>query len=250
MAWADLRGRRALISGASRGIGAAIAKELAAAGADVVINYAGAGAAAEEVAAACRLCGVRAKAIAADISQAAECERLVAKAAEFLGGVDILVNNAGIVRDNLLMRMSEAEIDEVLATNLRGAILLSKHCSRLMMKQRYGRIISIGSVVGMVGNAGQVNYAAAKAGLIGMTKSLARELAARGITANVVAPGFIATDMTAKLNPAQQEAMIGTVPLGRAGTARDVAAAVLFLASDMAGYITGEVLRVDGGMAM
>lgn len=244
----NLKGKRALVTGGSRGIGRAIALELAAAGADVVINYAGSHAAAEQTAAACQEFGAKAVAIQADISQADEVECLFAKAKEALGGVDILVNNAGITRDALLLRMSDDDIDSVLATNLRGAMLCSRAAAKLMIKARFGRIISISSVVALCGNAGQVNYAAAKAGLIGMSKSLAKELAGRGITVNAVAPGFITTDMTAALTEAQQREMLAGVPMKRAGEPKDVAAVVRFLASDEAAYITGQVVSVDGGM--
>lgn len=245
----SLKGKRALVTGGSRGIGRAIALELAAAGADVVINYAGSHAAAEQTAAACQEFGAKAVAIQADISQADEVECLFAKAKEALGSVDILVNNAGITRDALLLRMSDDDIDSVLATNLRGAMLCSRAAAKLMIKARFGRIISISSVVALCGNAGQANYAAAKAGLIGMSKSLAKELAGRGITVNVVAPGFITTDMTAVLTEAQQREMLAGVPMKRAGEPKDVAAVVRFLSSDEAAYITGQVISVDGGMA-
>lgn len=245
-----LTGRRALVTGAARGIGRAVALELAAAGADVVINYAGSKSAAEQLADECRALGVRATAIQADISKGDEVAALFAQAVDFLGGLDILVNNAGITRDGLLLRLSDDDIDAVLATNLRGAMLCARSAAKIMLKQRAGRIVSISSVVALRGNAGQVNYAAAKAGLIGMSKSLARELAGRGITVNVVAPGFISTDMTATLTEAQQAQMLAGVPMGRAGEPQDVAAVVRFLASDAAAYITGQVLSVDGGMAM
>lgn len=244
----SLKGRRALVTGGGRGIGRAIALELAAAGADVAINYAGSHLAAEQTAAACRELGVRARAIQADISRTDEVERLFDEAKAALGGVDILVNNAGITRDSLLLRMSDDDIDSVLATNLRGAMLCSRAAAKLMIKARFGRIISISSIVALCGNAGQANYAAAKAGLIGMSKSLAKELAVRGITVNAVAPGFIRTDMTAALTEAQQEEMLAKVPIKRPGEPWDVAAVVRFLASDEAAYITGQVISVDGGM--
>lgn len=246
----DLSGKRALVTGAGRGIGRAIALELAQAGADVVINYAGSKSAAESVAMECRAQGVRAVAIQADISQADEVERLFAEAQTALGGVDILVNNAGITRDSLLLRMPDEDIDSVLATNLRGAMLCARSAAKLMLKQRSGRIISVSSVVALRGNAGQANYAAAKAGLIGMSKSLARELAARNVTVNVIAPGFIKTDMTAVLSESQQAQMIAEIPMKRAGEPQEVAAVVRFLASDAAAYITGEVIAIDGGMAI
>lgn len=244
----DLSGKRALVTGAGRGIGRAIALELAAAGADVVINYAGSRAAAEEVAEECRKLGAKAVAIQADVSSADDVARLFSEAVEFLGGLDILVNNAGITRDGLLLRLSDADIDEVLAVNLRGALLCARAAAKVMLRQRCGRIISISSVVGVRGNAGQANYAAAKAGLIGMSKALARELGGRGVTVNVLAPGFIESDMTAALSAAVREQMLAGVSLGRAGVPQDVAGAVRFLASDEAGYITGQVLGIDGGM--
>lgn len=244
----DLTGKRALVTGAGRGIGRAIALELAAAGADVVINYAGSRAAAEEVAEECRKLGAKAVAIQADVSSADDVARLFGEAVEFLGGLDILVNNAGITRDGLLLRLSDADIDEVLAVNLRGALLCARAAAKVMLRQRCGRIISISSVVGVRGNAGQANYAAAKAGLIGMSKALARELGGRGVTVNVLAPGFIESDMTAGLSAAVRGQMLAGVPLGRAGVPQEVAGAVRFLASDEAGYITGQVLGIDGGM--
>ena len=194
--------------------------------------------------------GARALAVRCDVSDAAQAEGLAKTAVETFGRVDILVNNAGITRDNLLMRMSEAEFDAVIAANLKGAFLCMKAVSRLMLKQRYGRIVNLSSVVGLRGNAGQVNYAASKAGVIGMTKSLAKELAARGVNVNAVAPGFIETDMTAVLTDAARSAAQGSIPMGRLGAPEDVAKAVAFLAGDEAAYITGQVLAVDGGMAM
>lgn len=244
----SLSGKRALVTGAARGIGRAIACELAAAGADVVINYAGSREAAEQVAADCRALGVRALAVQADVADSAAVARLFAESVEFLGGLDILVNNAGITRDGLLLRLSDDDIDKVLATNLRGAMLCARAAAKIMLKQRSGRVINISSVVALCGNAGQTNYAAAKAGLIGMSKSLARELGGRGVTVNVLAPGFIETDMTAVLSDGQREQMLSRVPLGRAGLPQDVANAVRFLAADEAGYITGQVLGIDGGM--
>ncbi len=245
-----LDGKRAIVTGASRGIGRAIALELARQGARVVVNFASNAAAADEVVAAIVAMGGEALAVGADVRTADGAGRLVAACLEGFGGLDILVNNAGITRDTLLMRMSEDDWDAVLATNLKGAFHCIKAAQRPILKQRSGRIISIGSVSGLVGNAGQANYAAAKAGLVGLIKSVARELGARGITCNLVAPGFVETDMTAKLPAGILETALSHIPLGRLGRPEDVAAAVAFLASDAAAYITGQVICVDGGMAM
>ena len=240
----------ALITGASRGIGRATALELAKAGAKIVINYAGNAAAAQEVLKAIQEMGGQAIAVQANIAVAAEVDELIQKAVEAFGSIDILVNNAGITRDTLLMRMKEADWDAVLDTNLKGVFLCTKAVSKLMLKQRSGRIINMTSVVGLTGNASQANYAAAKAGVVGFTKSMAKELGSRGITVNAVAPGFIATDMTEVLPDSVKEQMTRTIPLGRPGTPSDVAKAVLFLCSDAAAYITGQTLNVDGGMVM
>lgn len=245
-----LQGKRALVTGGNRGIGRAIALQLAEAGADIMINYVGDPAEAEATTAECRSYGVKAACCFADISQEQAVEELFAEMVRQLGGVDILVNNAGITRDALLLRLSPADFDAVLATNLRGTFLCMKQASKLMMKQRFGRIINISSVVALRGNAGQVNYAASKAGIIGMTKSLAKELASRNVTVNALAPGFIETAMTAELPEAVRGKMLESIPAGRMGQPEDVAAAALFLASPQAAYITGQVLRVDGGMAM
>lgn len=246
----SLTGKIALVTGGSRGIGRAICLELASLGADVAINYAGNSAAAQQTAEDCRALGVQAEVFQADVADAAACDGMVKAVIAQLGRVDILVNNAGVTRDNLLVRMSEEEFDTVLDTNLKGAFHCMKAVYRPMMKQKSGRIISLGSIVGLRGNAGQANYAASKAGLIGMSKSVAKELAGRGVTVNVVTPGFIDTDMTAALPVAAKSAMLGTIPMGRLGAPEDVARAVAFFASEEAGYITGQVLSVDGGMAV
>ena len=243
-------GKTALVTGGSRGIGRAICLELAEGGANVVLCYAGNEAAAQETVQAVEALGAKALAVHCDVSDAAGVDGLVKAAVETFGRIDILVNNAGITRDNLLMRMSEADFDQVVAANLKGAFLCMKAVSRLMLKQRYGRIVNLSSVVGLRGNAGQVNYAASKAGVIGMTKSLAKELASRGVTVNAVAPGFIETDMTAALSESARAAAQGSIPMNRLGTPEDVARVVAFLAGDGAAYITGQVLAVDGGMAM
>ena len=245
-----LDGKVALVTGGSRGIGRAIALRLGQEGADVAVcarNVEAAGEVASEIEGLGRKCLVR----ACDVADAEQAGALIAATIEELGQLDILVNNAGVTRDNLLMRMKEADWDEVLAINLKGAFNCARAAVRPMLKARGGRIVNITSVVGLQGNAGQVNYAASKAGLIGLTKSLARELASRGITANAVAPGLVPeTGMTGELAAEVQQQMLSAVPLGRAGTPEDVAHAVAFLASEQAAYITGQVLAVDGGMVM
>ena len=246
----NFEGKTALVTGGSRGLGRAVCLELAKGGASVVLCYAGNEAAAQETVREIEALGAKALAICCDVSDAAQVDALVKAAVETFGRIDILVNNAGITRDNLLMRMSEADFDAVISTNLKGTFLCMKAVSRLMLKQRYGRIVNLSSVVGLRGNAGQVNYAASKAGIIGMTKSLAKELASRGVTVNAVAPGFIETDMTAALTDAARAAAQGSIPMNRLGAPEDVAKAAAFLASDDAAYITGQVLAVDGGMAM
>ncbi len=245
-----LEGKTALVTGASRGIGRAVAIALAAAGAKVAVNYAGNDAAAEETKAAIEAVGGTAILVKADIADCEAVEKMVADTVEAFGQIDILVNNAGITRDGLLMRMKNEDFDAVINTNLKGVYYTTKAVTKLMMKKRYGRIINMASVVGLTGNAGQANYAAAKAGVIGFSKTVAKELASRGITCNMVAPGLIATDMTKDLPEKAKEAMMTSIPLGRAGQPEDVAQAVLFLASDNASYITGQVINVDGGMVM
>ena len=245
-----LKDKTAIVTGASRGIGRAIALELAKRGAYVIVNYNGSKEAAEETVRAIEAAGGRAEAYQCDVSDCEACEKLIGYVMDERGRIDILVNNAGITRDNLLMRMSEEDFDKVLNTNLKGAFHTMRLVSRHMLKQRSGRIINMASVVGVAGNAGQVNYAASKAGIIGMTKSAAKELASRSITVNAVAPGFIETDMTEKLSDKVKEQAVGQIPLGKFGSAEDVAKAVAFLASDDAGYITGQVIHVDGGMVM
>ena len=245
-----LEGKVALVTGASRGIGRAIAIELAKNGADVVVNYAGNEAAALEVVGAIEALGRSASAVKCNVASAAEVEAMVSGAIERYGKIDILVNNAGITRDNLLMRMKEEEFDEVIDTNLKGVFNCIKAVTRPMMKQRSGRIVNISSVVGALGNPGQANYVAAKAGVIGLTKSVARELASRNITVNCVAPGFIETDMTDKLTPELKEAMLKQIPLAALGQPEQIAKVVRFLASDESSYMTGQTLHVDGGMYM
>ncbi|WP_298592392.1 3-oxoacyl-[acyl-carrier-protein] reductase [uncultured Mitsuokella sp.] len=245
-----LDGKAALVTGASRGIGRAVALRLAKEGAKVVVNYAGNEKAAEETKAAVEAAGSEAVCVRADVANADEVAALFDAAVKAFGTVDILVNNAGITRDGLLVRMKDEDFDAVLATNLRGVYLCTKAASKIMMKKRSGRIVNMTSVVGLMGNVGQTNYAAAKAGILGFSKSAAKELAARGITVNMVAPGFIETDMTAVLSDKVREQLVGAIPLGRMGEPEDVANAVLFLVSDAAAYITGQVVNVDGGMVM
>lgn len=247
----DLAGRVALVTGASRGIGRAIALQLGASGAAVVVNYRGSEAAAHEVVGQITAAGGQAIAVQADVSDAAAHEALIKATTDTFGRLDILINNAGITRDTLLLRMKTTDIDDVLNTNLRGVMLLTKAALRPMLKNKWGRIISLSSIIGLTGNAGQANYAASKAGLLGFTKSVALEMASRNITANAICPGFIETDMTAAAMTDDFRAKaLERVPLGRLGTPADIANAVVFLASDAAAYITGQTLAVDGGWTM
>lgn len=246
----SMEGRVALVTGGSRGIGRAICVELARNGARVAVNYAGSSQAAQETAELCRALGVEAEPFQADVSDPAACEALVSAVKERFGQIDILVNNAGVARDGLLMTAKEADFDQTLDTNLKGSYFCMKAVSRLMLRQKYGRIVSLSSVVGLRGNPGQTAYAASKAGILGLTKAAAKELAAKGVTVNAIAPGFIETDMTAALPEKAREAMLATIPAGRPGQAEEVARAAAFLASEGAGYITGQVLCIDGGMAV
>ena len=242
--------RAALVTGGGRGIGRAICLALAAQGYDVAVNYAASSAAAEQTAEDCRAYGVQAVTLQADVTDPAACQTLVDTAAKTFGRLDVLVNNAGVTADKLILRMQEEDFDKVINANLKGAFFCCKAACKLMMRQRYGRIVNISSVVGLHGNAGQANYAASKAGLIGMTKSLAKEFAARNVTVNAVAPGFIGTDMTDAMPEAAKQAAMTGIPAGRIGAAEEVAHAVAFLAGEGASYITGQVLCVDGGMGM
>ncbi|KJL06486.1 3-oxoacyl-[acyl-carrier-protein] reductase [Priestia aryabhattai] len=245
-----LQGKVAVVTGASRGIGRAVAVELGKLGAKVVVNYSGSEAKALEVVDEIKGLGTDAIAVQANVAESDSVQAMIKEAISTFGSVDILVNNAGITRDNLLMRMKEDEWDDVINTNLKGVFLCTKAVTRQMMKQRAGRIINISSIVGVSGNAGQANYVAAKSGVIGLTKTTAKELASRNITVNAVAPGFIATDMTDKLNEEVQAEMLKQIPLASFGQPEDVANAVAFLASDASRYITGQTIHVDGGMVM
>lgn len=244
----DLNGKIALVTGGSRGIGRAISLALAAHGARVVVNYASNEAAAADTVA--QIGAEKATAIAGDVSDPTVAPRLVEDTIGAYGRIDILVNNAGVTADDLILRMSEEEWDRVLDTNLKGTFAVTKAAIRPMVRQRFGRIINVSSVAGIVGNAGQANYSAAKAGIIGFTKAIAKEVASRNITANVVAPGFVDTEMTAQLTQAQRDEIMRMVAVGRTATPQDVAPAAVFLASDEAAYITGHVLTVDGGLVM
>jgi 3-oxoacyl-[acyl-carrier protein] reductase len=245
-----LNNKSVLITGASRGIGRAIALYFAKNGARVAVNYSGSEAKANEVVEEIKANGGTAFAIKADISNSEDVTNMVKSVIDEFGSLDVLVNNAGITRDNLLMRMKEEDWDAVINTNLKGVFLTTKAVTRQMMKQRNGRIINIASIVGVSGNPGQANYVAAKAGVIGLTKTTAKELSSRGITVNAIAPGFIETDMTGKLEEGIKEDMLRNIPLARFGQPDDIAAAAAFLAGDSSSYITGQTLHVDGGMVM
>lgn len=245
-----LDGKTAIVTGASRGIGRSIALALASQGANVVVNYAGSVDRANEVVEEIKKMGRGSLSIQGDVSDSDAVSQMVKETIDTFGSLDILVNNAGITKDNLLMRMKENEWDDVINTNLKGVFLCTKAVTRQMMKQRNGRIINITSIVGVTGNPGQANYVAAKAGVIGFTKTTAKELAQRNITVNAVAPGFITTDMTDKLSDDVKNAMLGQIPLGKFGNPEDIANAVIFLASDESSYITGQTLHIDGGMYM
>lgn len=246
----QLKDKIAIVTGASRGIGKEICLKFASLGANLVMNYIGDKSQAEEAKAECEKLGAKVVLSEGDVSKMADCEKLFQTAMDAFGRVDILVNNAGITRDNLLMRMSEEEFDAVIAVNLKGTFNCMKQAARPMMKQKYGKIINMASVVGVTGNAGQVNYAASKAGVIGMTKSMAKELANRGVTVNAIAPGFIKTAMTDVLTDEVKAEVKRVIPMGVMGETEDVANLAAFLASDASRYITGQVINVDGGMVM
>jgi 3-oxoacyl-[acyl-carrier protein] reductase len=243
-------GKVALVTGGSRGIGRAVCVRLAKLGMDIVFNYSSGSEAADETVRLCENEGVRALAVKKNVSSSKECEELVSEAFEFGGSIDVLVNNAGITRDGLILRMSDEDYDAVINVNQKGSFYMMREVSRIMLKQKYGKIINISSIVGVMGNAGQVNYAASKAAVIGMTKSLARELASRKITVNAVAPGMIETDMTAAMPEKAKEKMLETIPFKEMGRPEDIANAVAFLAGDESRYITGQVICVDGGMTI
>ncbi|MDD4371980.1 MAG: 3-oxoacyl-[acyl-carrier-protein] reductase [Anaerostipes sp.] len=245
-----LSGKIAIVTGASRGIGRDVALTLAGYGATVIVNYCGSKEKAEQVVADIEAAGGRAKAYQGDVSKFDTAKDMMTSVKKEFGSIDILVNNAGITKDNLVLKMSEEEFDQVIEVNLKGTFNCMKHVSRIMLKQRAGHIINMSSVSGVMGNPGQINYCASKAGIIGMTKSLARELGSRGITVNAVAPGYIQTEMTEVLSEDVKESILNTVPLKRMGTTKDIAETVAFLASDKASYITGQTISVDGGMGM
>lgn len=244
-----LQNKVALVTGASRGIGKEIALTFAKNGASVIVNYQGSKEKAEKVAEEIRLSGGRAECVCCNVADFESCEKMIRDIIEKYGHLDILVNNAGITKDGLLMKMSETDFEQVLSVNLKGAFHTIRHASRYFLKQRSGKIINISSVSGVLGNAGQANYSASKAGIIGLTKSVAKELGSRGIQVNAIAPGFIETDMTDAMSEKAKEAVLGQITLGRCGKPADIANAALFLASDLSDYITGQVLSVDGGMA-
>ena len=245
-----LKGKVAVVTGASRGIGRAVALKLASMNATVIVNYAGSKDKAESVVKEIQEMGKTAEAVQCDVSDFEQCSQLIQQVQEHYGRIDILVNNAGITRDGLAMAMKEEDFDDVIATNLKGTFNCIRFASRIMMKQRYGKIINMSSVSGVTGNAGQVNYCASKAGIIGMTKSMARELAGRHINVNAIAPGFIETDMTNELSEKVKEQAVAQIPLGRFGKAEEVAELAAFLAGNQSDYITGQVFHIDGGMVM
>ncbi len=246
----NFAGKTAVVTGGSRGLGRAVCRKLAENAANVVFSYAGNAAAAQETVRELEGIGATVRAVQGSVADSEAVKVLMDTAVKEFGGIHILVNNAGITRDGLVMLMKEEDFDAVIDTNLKGTFLCMKAASRIMLRQKYGRIVNLSSVVGLHGNAGQVNYAASKAGVIGMTKSLAKELAAKGVTVNAVAPGFITTDMTDALPEAAKSSLLASIPMARLGAPEDVAEAVAFLAGDGAGYITGQVLGVDGGMGM
>ena len=240
--------RTAIVTGGSRGLGRAVCRKLAEHSMNIVMNYSANADAAEEAADVCRSLGARVVTVQGSVAVPEDCDRIVQEALDAFGQVDVLVNSAGITRDNLLLRMSEEDFDQVIAVNLRGTFRMMKAVARPMMRKRYGRIINLSSIVGEMGNAGQVNYAASKAGVNGMTKAFAKEIAGKGITVNAVAPGFIDTDMTRALSREAAESLKARIPMGRLGTPEDVAHVISFLASEEAGYVTGQVIGVNGGM--
>ena len=242
--------KTAIVTGAGRGIGRATAVRLAGPDVTLIINYNSSSRGADETAELCREKGAEVVTVQADVSKASDCDRLVSAALEKTGRIDVLVNNAGITRDGLLMRMSEEDFDDVIAANLRGTFLMMKAVSGIMLRQKYGRIVNLASVVGITGNAGQVNYSASKAGISALTRSLAQEIARKGITVNAVAPGFINTAMTEAMTETAMKAAVDTIPMGRPGEPEDVAELIAFLAGDGAKYITGQTICVDGGMCM